>query len=198
MLEPSATPSVPATSTTSEPGFFRQYRLVSQAARALSEQRDRVSSMFLSIVTLTLGAQGYLLVSNKDSDPRSTFLIWIAALFGTWICLTWQRAIRSFKELLNFHYYALKRWERDAFAEELSYYVAEDALYPHDAESASAIPLGADYIKMRRGRIPFFSDTYSRLPKAALIALWGIALIRAILFVLATLAVQIPIHIHLG
>lgn len=53
-------------------------------------------------------------MSNRDSDLRSTVLIWIATLFGSWICLTWRRAIASLKELLNFRYYALKRWEGDA------------------------------------------------------------------------------------
>lgn len=201
MGNPSATPSTPAatsatSATTSEPDLFKHYRLLSQDARALSDRRDRVSTMFLSVITLVLGAQGYLLVSNKDSDLRSTVLIWIATLFGTWICVTWRRAIASFKELLNFRYYALKRWESDAFAQELSYYIAEDVLYhAHDASAAPAVPLAADYVKMRRDRIPFFSDTYSRLPTAAIAALWGVALIRTIFFALALLAVQIPIHL---
>lgn len=203
MSNPSATPSTPAatavTTVTDEPGFFKQYQLVSQDARALREQRDRVSTMFLSVITLILGAQGYLLVSNKDGDPRSMVLIWVIALFGGWLCLIWRRAIRSFKELLNFRYYALKRWESDAFAQELSYFVAEEVLYhAHDANAVSAIPLGADYVAMRdrdRDRIPFFSDTYSLLPRAAIVALWGIALIRTGFFVLALLAVQIPIHL---
>ncbi len=194
MLDPSAAPSAPA--ATAEPGFFKQYHLLSQDARALSERRDRVSSMFLSVITLILGAQGYLLVSNKDSDLRSAVLIWVATLFGTWICLTWRRAIASFKELLNFRYYALKRWESDAFTRELSYYIAEDVLYhAHDAEAPPAIPLAADYVKMRRDRIPFFSDTYGRLPTAAIVALWGVALLRTLFYTLALLAVQLPIHV---
>jgi hypothetical protein len=154
--------------------------LFAEDARALSDRRDRVSSIFLSILSLMLGAQGYLLVTNRDSDIRSTALIWIIALFGSWLCQTWRRAILSFKELLNFRYYALKHWEGELFPDDERYYVAEEVLYHvHEAGATPASGLAAEYVKERRKLIPFFSDTYSRLPIAALLALWGIALIRS-------------------
>jgi hypothetical protein len=188
---------IPAMSSTlvDRPPSFQHYQLLIDDARALAERRDRVSNIFLSVITLTLGAQGYLLVTNKDDDVRSTMLIWLAALFGTWLCVTWRQAILSFKELLNFRYFILKRWERDVFPEDERYYIAEDVLYRvHDKGQVEIPPLAAEYVRHRK--IPYFSDTYRRLPTAAMLALWGIALVRAAF--LLVLAFTSGTGIHLG
>src|SRR5262249_54217138 len=92
MLE-SKSPSVMRPVAT-QPPSIPQYQLLVEDARALGDRRDRVSSSFLSIITLILGAQGYLLITGKESDIRTTLLIWILAIFGVWLCLTWRQAIR--------------------------------------------------------------------------------------------------------
>lgn len=188
-IEPSATGS-----TRVDSKAFKHYKLLVDDARALAERRDRVTSIFLSVVTLTLGAQGYLLVTYKDLDIRSTVIICVAALFGTWVCLTWRQTIRSFKELLNFRYFMLKQWERESFPEDERYYIAEDVLYHVREKGTIEIPqLAAEYVKHRK--IPFFSDTYRRLPTAAILAFWGIVLIRAAFIVVSILTSNTGIHL---
>ncbi|HEY7983496.1 MAG TPA: hypothetical protein VID73_04970 [Ktedonobacterales bacterium] len=187
-----ALPTVSAPARADE-SLLEHYHLLVDDARELAERRDRVSSLFLSLITLILGAQGYLMVQGRN-DGTTFVLIWLAAIFGAWLCLIWRRAILSFKELLNFRYFILKRWEQQGFTEDLRYYVAEDVLY-HPHEPGVAIPpLAAEYV--RRRKVPFFSDTYSRLPLAGVLALAGIALVRTVTF--AGPLVVSALGLHLG
>ena len=180
------TSSGPSPAGANRPPTFRHYRLLVEDARALSDRRDRVTTIFLSVITLTLGAQGYLLATTKDGEVRATILVWAIAFFGTWLCLTWRRALLTFKELLNFRYFTLKQWEGLEFPDDEQYYVAEDVLYHvHEKTEMPLPPLADEYVRQRGKKlIPYFSDTYRRLPAAALWALWGIAIIRGVFFAL--------------
>ncbi|HEV2237631.1 MAG TPA: hypothetical protein VGR57_13300 [Ktedonobacterales bacterium] len=187
-----ALPAVSAPAGT-DGSLLEHYHLLVDDARELAERRDRVSSLFLSLITLILGAQGYLMAQGRN-DGTTFVLIWLAAVFGAWLCQIWRRAILSFKELLNFRYFIIKRWEQQGFAEDLRYYVAEDVLY-HPQEQGVDVPrLAAEYV--RRRKVPLFSDTYSRLPLAGVLALVGIALVRTVTFV-GPLVVS-ALGLHLG
>jgi hypothetical protein len=54
------------------------YKLVVEDSRAITEERTRINQWFVSLLTLILGAQGYLLIHFRAaiSQPRSTLLAW--------------------------------------------------------------------------------------------------------------------------
>src|SRR5579884_3357051 len=106
------------------PPLKKQYQLVIEDARALGQRRDTLTTMFLSVITLILGAQGYLLLQSEDKVPGDTVMIVALMFFGLVLCRQWLQSLKSYDTILNYRYETLKRWEQ-AFPEQQRFYTRE-------------------------------------------------------------------------
>jgi hypothetical protein len=194
-------PSQPDRNSPQFPSQAKHYQLVIQDARAIGQRREHINDMFLSIVTLSLGAQAYLIVTNRDSDIRSLLLIILIGAFGSALCAIWSNVLKNYAALLKFRYTTLKTWEEEGFPENQRYYVAEDVIYDSrlsaraprhkhhssseslTAESPVLLPLAQAYVQGLKGKhIPDFVDIYVLIPRLAFIAMVGIVVVRIVLF----------------
>lgn len=170
-------------------------QLLVEDVRALGDRRDRANQWFLSLVTLLLSAQGYLLVIYGAGEVTSTAYSVMLGLVGLYIVRMWVNALQTFKALLNLRYTILKIWEHQWFPNEHPVHVAEDALYggfvPDDTSSlASSIAstLGANI----RGQ----ASHYDRMPSLNGYLVLGLPLIRVAVFFIASGFTLLPLVPH--
>jgi hypothetical protein len=149
-------------------GLGEHYKLLIEDARGLGDRRETLNDLFLGLITLILGAQGYLMITTKDSDLRATIYIIAVGAFGYRLAWVWAKVLESYKALLNFRYHVLKEWER-ALPENQRYYISEDALYDAKLRSDPPTTLVSSYLAELRNIHPFV-NVYKALPSMARIA----------------------------
>jgi hypothetical protein len=174
------------------------YRLLIEDARSLRLSRENINDLFIGLMTLMLGAQGYLLVNFQGNDAASTFYIIGIAIAGVFVCSIWSRVLKGYKQLLSYRYLVLKYWEDRWFSKEQQFYVSEDALYEKDPAKWPKTPI-TDEVSKTFKRIQPFVDVYIVLPRYVRWALILVSLIRPGLLLIAyvpTIVSSFPPFIH--
>lgn len=162
------------------------YKVLIEDARALGDRRETINDLFMGLVTLMLGAQGYLLVNSKDTDLHTTIYIACIGLFGAYLCRIWRSVLEGYRTLLNFRYHVLKQWEQAWFAADQRYYVSEDALYDPKLAKEPPTPLVASYVDHLQ-RIRPFVNIYQLMPRLTFLAFLVVACVRPALLLIDVL-----------
>lgn len=132
-------------STATEPtnDLFSSYKLVVGDAQELRRQRDNLTLLFVNILTLLLGAQGYLFVFTPATNLIATLVLMLGSLFGLSFCWNWRKTNAGYKRLLNIRYFVLEQWENH-LPEMQRYYTTESVFYsPNDPHTV----LAKEYLK---------------------------------------------------
>jgi hypothetical protein len=132
---------------------FAQYKLLMQDTARLSDRRQTVNNIYLSVNSVLLGGIA-LLVSQEDPDLKSLLvlvIVLVIALAGSIICGDWQRLVRSYKELLNLRFEMLKSIESiESFPYPVQIYHQEDAaLYRHEKLGKYVAPFGFSAVEVK-------------------------------------------------
>jgi hypothetical protein len=171
------------------------YKVLIEDARALGDRRETINDLFMGLVTLMLGAQGYLLVNSKDTDIHTTIYIACIGVFGAYLSRVWRSVLEGYRTLLNFRYHVLKQWERNWFAADQQYYVSEDALYDPKLVQNPPTPLVASYADHLQKIRPFV-NIYKLMPRLTLFAFLAVACIRPVLLLIGILPALVPQIVH--
>jgi len=167
------------------------YKILIEDARALGDRRETINDLFIGLVTLLLGAQGYLLINSKDSDLHTSVYITCIGLFGAYLCRVWNNVLEGYRTLLNFRYHVLKEWERSWFAVDQQYYVSEDALYDPRLALKPPTPLVASYADQLQKIRPFI-NIYKLMPRLMFLVFIAVACLRPALLLFDLLPALIP------
>ena len=82
------------------------YKMYVASAEATSARRQSANSFYLSVNTAVAGLAGYL------SDSSSLFG-WVISLAGILLCISWQRAVRAYKDLNTGKFKVIHKIERE-------------------------------------------------------------------------------------
>lgn len=152
------------------PTDSEHYAILIEDARALGDRRETINNLFVGLVTLILGAQGYIITSASDTELKGTVIIVALSIFGFIICQVWRNVLFSYRILLNFRYEVLKTWETH-FPPGQRYYLAEDIIYEHNPQEDPERPLANRYLKTLKtshGKTYPFVDIYRVIPSIML------------------------------
>jgi hypothetical protein len=145
---------------------FSHYQLLIGDARALGDRRETVNNLYVGLITLILGAEGYLFIYIKNSEVSGVVLSAVVGVFGIVLSFVWRQVLSNYKKLLDLRYKVLIEWER-AFPEDKRYYSREDALY---------------YSIPQKARRIAFVKTYILLPNIMIVGFLAIIAVRFVLF----------------
>lgn len=99
-----------------EPSNFDLYRVVIQDTQALKSQRDRVDSIHISLISLALVADGYIIGSIPLDRLQALVGTIIIGLVGLAFTLRSLVAYTSLSEVLKLRYEILRNLEKSMLA----------------------------------------------------------------------------------
>lgn len=95
--------------------------------------RDNFNALYINLITLVFGAQGYVLLSSNDINFNfglRAALIAGLSVIGSLLALTLQRTLNKIDALNKFRYRKLAKWEAQLnLPAEFRYYTEENTLY---------------------------------------------------------------------
>ncbi|MBA3826454.1 MAG: hypothetical protein H0X24_21450 [Ktedonobacterales bacterium] len=128
----------PTPSTQIDP--FREYQLIVEEARAQREARDNFNALYINLITLVFGAQGYVLLSSNDINTNFILRAGIIAglsLLGFYLAVALKRNLNKINDLNRFRYRKLEEWEAKLpLPPEFRYYTSENAYFSSEQNSA--------------------------------------------------------------
>ncbi len=153
------------------------YKLLIEDARALGDRRETINNLFVSLVSLVAGGQGYILIAFPGQGV-GLVVIAIATLFGIRLCSIWRNALKRYDVLLALRYDVLRIWEQEpAFPPMQKFYTLEDALYsatPHASVLLHAVFQGKPFPKMSS-----FVSLYVELPRVARLIFFALLFVQS-------------------
>lgn len=142
------------------------YKLVVEDARALGDRRETINNLFVSIISLIAGGQGYVLVMFPGTGVGLAVIV-IATLFGLSLCSVWNSALLSYKELLDIRYVTLKSWEEKYNFPSIQQFYTTEAVFYGDVSSPPTELLKEISKKDSIGKVSSFVSMYVALPLMA-------------------------------
>jgi hypothetical protein len=123
---------------------FAEYKLLMQDSARLSDRRQTVNNIYLSVNSVLLGGIALLAQQGNLRSLLVLAIVLVIAIAGSIICGDWQRLVHSYRELLNLRFAMLKSIESlEGFPYPIQIYHREDeALYHHAKLAKHVAPFG--------------------------------------------------------
>jgi len=112
---------------------FEEYKLFVEDTAHFSERRQAVSSTYVAVNSIILGAVALLVKDVDVSAPWRVLAVIPVLVAGIVICLQWKQLILKYKVLISLRLDQLRAIEKlPAMAASAKMYHAEDRLYPRN------------------------------------------------------------------
>ena len=153
---------------------FEEYKLFIDDTARLSDRRQLISNIYLTVNSLLLAAIGIIV---KDLGIKGSWLLLLPLpliISGIAVCIFWRQLILRYKKLIKIRMEALYDMEDAAEMEGSSMiYHEESRIYERDAQG-----------QVRERKVKAFSDLELRLPVLFIVlyTLFGIGLIAALIY----------------
>lgn len=123
-----------------EHDVFAVYKLVVEDTNQLSSRRQLLDNLYVTIVTLVLGADAYVAANSHLLDWFPVFVTIGISLVGVVFTNHWRRVLQDLKEVLNFRYAWLKELEAKPELIQIGagLYTSEDSNIYKPRESANS------------------------------------------------------------
>jgi hypothetical protein len=130
---------------------FAEYKFLIQDTARLSDRRQTVNNIYLSVNSVLLGALALLVPQGGLRSLIVLVIVLLVAIAGAIICRDWQRLVHNYKELLKVRFEMLKAIESlENFPYPVKIYHQEDvALYTHAAHSKHIMPFGFSAVELK-------------------------------------------------
>jgi hypothetical protein len=138
---------------------FEEYKLFVEDTARLSERRQTVTNIYITVNSLMLGAISFLIKDATTGRWWGLILGLPLMASGVAVCCFWSQFLHKYKKLVGLRIDTLRQMEDlPEMAGSVRMYHVEDELYPRDKEG-----------KMIPGEGLNFSDLEKRLPTLFLI-----------------------------
>lgn len=119
---------------------FAVYKLVIEDTNQLSNRRQMLDNLYVTIVTLVLGADAYIAANSRLADWFPVLVTIGISLVGVIFTNHWRRVLQDLKEVLKFRYEWLKEMEAQPDLVQIGacVYTSEDIRIYKPRESAKS------------------------------------------------------------